>query len=311
MAGSGPTRGQPSAPLARIVAGAVIGLAVAVALGWWTVRLCADLPRVLTSAGPADPADALLRILAAAALAVGTWLAATTTLAYLVELPALAGSRMSRTMSTWTPRIARRIVGATLGGALLGLGTSTSALAEPTPPPTPSVSATVQTPGSQIGAPDPSFVPLDAAPTQTPSPAPSTADPVAPSPTTAATTKPGSGATSAPAPTPSPTPSPTTAQIGTGTPSPDPSILGHRPARGGRDQVRTVTVHRGDTLWGIAAAHLGPHASEADIAREWPRWYAANRAVIGDDPDLILAGQVLVIPAGDVTPTGDQASGTT
>ena len=46
-----------------------------------------------------------------------------------------------------------------------------------------------------------------------------------------------------------------------------------------------VVVRRGDTLWGFA----GP---------EWPRWYAANRAVIGDDPDLILPGQRLVVPGG-------------
>ena len=61
--------------------------------------------------------------------------------------------------------------------------------------------------------------------------------------------------------------------------------------------LRLVTVRRGDTLWSIARRHLGPDASDAEIAREWPRWYAANRAVIGDDPDRILAGQQLVPPA--------------
>jgi hypothetical protein len=57
-----------------------------------------------------------------------------------------------------------------------------------------------------------------------------------------------------------------------------------------------VVVHRGDTLWDIAARHLGPGATPAAIAAEWPRWYAANRAVIGPDPDRILPGQRLAAP---------------
>jgi nucleoid-associated protein YgaU len=62
----------------------------------------------------------------------------------------------------------------------------------------------------------------------------------------------------------------------------------------------TITVRRGDTLWSIAAAHLGPDATDAEIAAEWPRWYRANRAVIGDDPDVIEAGQQLQAPLPEV-----------
>lgn len=58
-----------------------------------------------------------------------------------------------------------------------------------------------------------------------------------------------------------------------------------------------VVVHRGDTLWDIAARHLGEHATDQDVAEAWPRWYAANRDVIGADPDLIHPGQRLVVPA--------------
>lgn len=58
----------------------------------------------------------------------------------------------------------------------------------------------------------------------------------------------------------------------------------------------SVTVRPGDSLWAIAEAHLGPGASEAEIAEAWPRWYAQNRGVIGDDPGLIHPGQVLVTP---------------
>lgn len=57
-----------------------------------------------------------------------------------------------------------------------------------------------------------------------------------------------------------------------------------------------VVVQRGDSLWAIAARHLGPHAGAGEIAHAWQRWYAANRDVIGDDPDLIRPGQLLVPP---------------
>jgi nucleoid-associated protein YgaU len=64
------------------------------------------------------------------------------------------------------------------------------------------------------------------------------------------------------------------------------------PARPGRE----VVVQRGDTLWGIAARHLGPAATDEQIAREWPRWWSANHQVVGDDPDLISPGQRLTPP---------------
>lgn len=60
--------------------------------------------------------------------------------------------------------------------------------------------------------------------------------------------------------------------------------------------VRTVTVRPGDSLWRIAAAHLGRAPSAARVAAAWPRWFGANRAVIGADPDLLLPGEVLHAP---------------
>lgn len=62
------------------------------------------------------------------------------------------------------------------------------------------------------------------------------------------------------------------------------------------DESHQVVVRRGDTLWDLAAAFLSPDATDAQIAAEWQRWHAANREVIGPDPDLILPGQVLVRP---------------
>jgi hypothetical protein len=57
-----------------------------------------------------------------------------------------------------------------------------------------------------------------------------------------------------------------------------------------------IVVHRGDTLWAIVARALGPRASDARIAAQWPRWYAANRAAIGPDPDLLQPGTTLHAP---------------
>lgn len=66
-----------------------------------------------------------------------------------------------------------------------------------------------------------------------------------------------------------------------------------RPAAGREERV---VVRRGDTLWDLAAASLPPPRSEARTARAWPRWYAANRAVIGANPHLLHPGQVLHAP---------------
>jgi hypothetical protein len=59
-----------------------------------------------------------------------------------------------------------------------------------------------------------------------------------------------------------------------------------------------VVVAPGDTLWGLARRHLHRGATDAEIARAWPRWYRANRAVIGPDPNLLLPGMRLRVPEG-------------
>ena len=57
-----------------------------------------------------------------------------------------------------------------------------------------------------------------------------------------------------------------------------------------------VTVLPGDTLWDIAADQLGPDATDWEIAKSWPRWYSANRELIGEDPAIIHPGTVLHPP---------------
>lgn len=65
-------------------------------------------------------------------------------------------------------------------------------------------------------------------------------------------------------------------------------------------------VRPGDCLWDIARRHLPHGATDAQVARAWPRWYAANRAVIGRDPGLLIPGTRLRVP--DRRPTGTSST---
>jgi LysM repeat protein len=58
-----------------------------------------------------------------------------------------------------------------------------------------------------------------------------------------------------------------------------------------------LVVHAGDSLWSISQERLGPNATPAQIADEVERIYALNREQIGDNPNLILVGQELLVPA--------------
>jgi hypothetical protein len=62
----------------------------------------------------------------------------------------------------------------------------------------------------------------------------------------------------------------------------------------------TYVVRTGDSLWRIAERTLSDRGdgtvTSADIARFWPVVYEANRALIGDDPNLIFPGQTLQMP---------------
>lgn len=71
-----------------------------------------------------------------------------------------------------------------------------------------------------------------------------------------------------------------------------PTIKAPRP-----DAETWVVVQRGDCLWKLAAAHLGPGASDAAIVEEWHRWWVANQTVIGTNPDQLRDGSRLRVPA--------------
>ena len=80
----------------------------------------------------------------------------------------------------------------------------------------------------------------------------------------------------------------------------DPGLLAALPVRAAQvvsQAPSEVTVLAGDTLWDIAARELGPAATDVDVALHWPRWYQANKAAIGQNPDVLLPGQILKSPS--------------
>jgi LysM domain len=60
----------------------------------------------------------------------------------------------------------------------------------------------------------------------------------------------------------------------------------------------TRTVRPGDSLWLIARDMLRPAAPDSAVCREVDALYAANRRVVGPDPDLIFPGTELKQPGG-------------
>lgn len=65
------------------------------------------------------------------------------------------------------------------------------------------------------------------------------------------------------------------------------------------DGDTSVTVAPGSCLWSIAADHLGPAATDWEIAHEWPRWHQANRRILGAEPADLRPGTVLRPPPPD------------
>jgi len=62
------------------------------------------------------------------------------------------------------------------------------------------------------------------------------------------------------------------------------------------EQASEHVVVRGESLWSLAESRCGPQASPAEVLAESQRLYAVNADVIGDDPDLLLPGQILHLP---------------
>ncbi len=251
-------------------------------LALWVAALMASwLWSVVTAAGdaaavgaPLRPDEVLAAVVAAAALAATSWLALGVLLGVGSLVPGVVGRAAVRVADVVTPAVVRRTVGVLLGvGLVAGLapgtavGASSAAVATGPPLPDP---AFAPWPAATLPLPDPGWMPSPAA-TRGARPALPRADAAA-----------GTGWV----------PSPPVVRA-----QPDLRVLspGTRP---GPDDGRPdhVVVHRGDSLWAIAARHLGGGASDAEIARAWPAWFDANRRVIGDDPDVLRPGQVLRPP---------------
>lgn len=254
----------------RLVATLALAAGALIALARW-VR---DLWQVVAAPGPASAPELLMAGVAALALLIGGWLWITMLLESLSLLPGLAGRMLRPLAAAVVPQIARRSVAVALGIGLAAGGGGMAHASTPSPAPAATSSAApLQTPS--------------ASPSSSVSPTPGSSDP-------AGASGPGWRPT---APTVRPQTGPDLRQASgstSGTPSP-----GWTPSRSSADRPSgEVVVLRGDTLWSIAAAHLGAGASDAEIAAEWPRWYAANADLIGPDPNVIRPGQILVPPTG-------------
>ena len=243
--------------------------------------------------------DAALATVAAALLwCAAAWLALGLFAALAGGLPGLPG----RVATALSRRLLPRAVAATLAGSA-GLGVLVApAVAGAASPPSPHPSTPPALPAPTWPA-DPPARASSQPPIPAPAHRPSAASlPVPGWPSDPAPTTPGR---SRPRPVTSTVPIPT-APTGSATAPPPPHTAAHPPAAGGTrsappppSQAVRVRVRQGDSLWLIAARRLGADPSQADIAAEWPRWYAANREVIGADPGLILPGQVLVEPSDE------------
>ncbi|WP_377643852.1 LysM peptidoglycan-binding domain-containing protein [Oryzobacter terrae] len=257
-------------PAVAVVGGVALTLALA--------RVTADLAGRLAAGVPVRADELLVMVVAGAAGAVSAWLATVVAVSALTGVPGVVGRVAGGLAELVAPAALRRVVAVSLGltvaaGAVPG-GSVAAA------PRGPAVVA--------IERPGPSFRPL---------PDPGWSSPGLGRPARdlgrhqpdLGTSGVGGGADDV---VPDPGWVPTAPVV---RPQPDLRVLAPtRPAP--THQVAEVVVRRGDTLWSIAARRLGADASEAEVAAAWPRWFAANRDVVGADPDLLLPGQVLRAP---------------
>lgn len=278
----------------RIAVGTAAALAVLTA---FEILLCLGLLaqwRAVRDPGPASLSEALTLVIVAVAAGLGAWLAGSTLAAVLAHLPGRLGDAADRWARAWAPAVSWRVAAVLVGAAMGGTLAPGTALGDGPAVPAPasrglSPGFTTTSPQRQIAEQGAQEGVVGAARVGERSPG-------------FALTLPTSTETG-PAPTPAPAPG--------WTPS--------RPAQRSQPHSRLVTgggashraadvvVHRGDTLWDLARRHLGPDATDAEVATAWPAWYDANRDVIGEDPDLILPGQVLRPPSPATSPAGRQS----
>ncbi len=259
-------------PLAA-VALAAASLVASVAVGSIFLSTARDARTALAAAGPASPADGILVMVALVGVVLSLWVGLGMALSALSTLPGALGQASTRFAARVAPAAVRKVVAFVLGTALTAAlvpGTAVAGSAHQSPR-----QAVVASAQYAVGvlanvadaAPDASFrLVTDASRPNTETTR-----------TGKATIPSGDRADAAPGPSW----------------SPDRRAL---PANSAGRSV-DIVVHRGDSLWSIAARRLGPAATTTEISAEWHRWFAANQHVIGDDANLITPGQVLSAPA--------------
>ncbi|WP_422933689.1 LysM peptidoglycan-binding domain-containing protein [Sinomonas sp. P47F7] len=238
--------------------------------------------RVLGDANPTESIDALLGLAASTAglVVVGGWLAAMSLAAAAALLDAAGRHGPARWAAAVTPAFMRRLAFGVLGASLLAGPTAHASSGDLDPAWRPSPAATAQ----------PTFAPIQPGAFGAATESGASGTPTQSLPTARADSTPPARAAPDHAWTP-PQPVPLD-NAPSGGPLVRPELRVEASGRG------AVEVRPGDTLWSIAARHLGPNASVSDVANAWPRWFESNRAAIGDDPDLIRPGLLLVPPNG-------------
>ena len=273
--------GRDSYPVERplaAVALAAVSLVVAAAAGSIFLSTARGSAAALAAQGPASPADGILVVVGFVGALLSLWVGLGMALSALSALPGALGAVCGEMAARVAPAAVRKTVAFVLGTALTAAFVPGTAVARTTyqGPPRQAAVASGQYVVSAVDAlgnladlaPDASFrFVSDRAATRD----------------TTDTTDPGDGADSAPGPSWSPEA------------HASPEV--HASTGDARDRAADIVVHRGDTLWSIAARHLGPAATTPEISAAWHRWFAANRRVIGDDPNAITPGQVLRPPA--------------
>jgi hypothetical protein len=207
-------------------------------------------------------------IAAAAAWLVAVWLGVGLLAATVARLPGGCGRAGAFVSRRLLPRAMLQVVAGSVGLGVLLAPVAAGAAPRPVPHRV-AAHATLPAPGW----------PLDPAPARSTTPPRRDATPATPG--RACLPPPSWPSNAAPRPTSQPTPHPTT----------QPTRPAEHPRAG-----RGLRVRAGDSLWLITARRLGPAATPAEIAAQWPQWYAANRDVIGRDPALIMPGQLLHTP---------------
>ena len=235
-----------------------------------------------------DPLDPVVDLVALAAWACAAWLLVAVALTTLGRLPGALGRLATVALGLVAPhavrRVAELVLGVTVATGVLGIA---GASADQRQPPR----------GAGVQLVSPVGAPL-----------------IVPAPVLAGPPTPGAGRAGDRARTDWPTGPPDRASTGSGPTSspavgPPPALdwpttsatTSRRMAAAGAPTAvpgtADVVVQPGDCLWALAGRSLGPGATARRVAATWPTWWAANRTVIGENPDLLRPGTRLRPPS--------------